>query len=168
VLFCQNNGWAISVPLEEQAAAPLVERAAGYGIPGVRVDGNDALAVWQVTKEAAERARWGQGPTFIEGVTYRMGPHLTNDEPSRYRGRDEVERWAAFDPIVRLRAFLLSEAIVTEEDLAALELTANDFANRVRAGVVTTPRPPVEELFEVVAEGTNPALLRQQREISDA
>lgn len=167
VLFCQNNGWAISLPYAEQAAASVVARADGYGIPGVRVDGNDVLAVWQVTKEAAERARGGKGPTLIEAVTFRMGPHLTNDDPSKYREDEEVERWRKLDPIERFCRYLLSEKIVTEEDVEALASTANDFAVRVRAGVVATPAPDAADLFEMTYEGIPLDLTHQQKAMDD-
>lgn len=165
ILFCQNNGWAISVPYEEQAAAPVVARAAGYGIPGVKVDGNDVLAVWQVTKEAAERARWGKGPTLIEAVTFRMGPHLTNDEPTRYRDAEEVERWRRLDPIERFRKYLLAEGVADAQDVEALSDTADDFVARVRARVIATPPPEADDIFEMTYEGMPQELLRQQREI---
>lgn len=167
VLFCQNNGWAISLPFEEQAAASVSARAAGYGIPGVQVDGNDVLAVWQVTKEAAERARWGKGPTLIEAITFRMGPHLTNDEPSKYRDDELVARWRQLDPIERFQRYLLGEGIVTEEVLEALASTSDDFVARVGAGVVATPAPDPADLFEMVFEGIPLDLTRQQRAMHD-
>ena len=106
VFFCSNNQWAISEPIERQSRAPLYRRAAGFGIPGVRVDGNDALAVHAVTTAALERARSGNGPTFIEAYTYRMGAHTTSDDPTKYRLADELEHWRARDPLRRLRAYL--------------------------------------------------------------
>lgn len=93
VFFCQNNQWAISEPVAVQSHVPLVRRADGYGIPGVQVDGNDVLAVLAVTRQAVERARTGGGPTFIEAMTYRMGPHTTADDPSRYRTAADTEYW---------------------------------------------------------------------------
>ena len=96
VFFVQNNQWAISVPVSRQMAAPsIAHRAIGYGMPGIRVDGNDVLACYAVTAEAAARARDGGGPTLIEAITYRMGPHTTSDDPTRYRSQDEVDHWAA-------------------------------------------------------------------------
>src|SRR5204863_6134243 len=91
VFFCQNNQWAISEPLERQSRIPLYQRARGFGFPGLRVDGNDVLAVLAVTREALERAREGSGPTLIEAFTYRMGPHTTSDDPTRYRLAAELE-----------------------------------------------------------------------------
>ena len=106
VFFCQNNQWAISEPIERQSRIPLYRRAAGFGFPGVRVDGNDVLAVHAVTTAALERARSGNGPTLIEAYTYRMGAHTTSDDPTKYRLADELEHWRLKDPIERVRAYL--------------------------------------------------------------
>ena len=115
MFFVQNNHWAISVPVESQQAGPsLAHRAIGYGMPGIRVDGNDVLACYAVMAEAAARARGGGGPTLIEAVTYRMGPHTTSDDPTRYRAEAEVERWRARDPIARYRTYLQSVGVWTE------------------------------------------------------
>ncbi|MCJ7831951.1 MAG: pyruvate dehydrogenase (acetyl-transferring) E1 component subunit alpha [Actinobacteria bacterium] len=162
VLFCQNNGWAISVPFAEQAAAPIVDRAAGYGIPGVRVDGNDVVAVWQATEEAAERARRGEGPTLIEAMTFRMGPHLTNDEPGRYRTDEEVERWRGLDPIDRFRRYLAGTGIVTADEASALEEEAETAAERVRAGLIATPAPEASDIFEMAYHAMPRELMHQQ------
>src|SRR5438874_9004568 len=106
VFFCQNNQWAISEPLERQSRVPLYQRASGFGFPGVRVDGNDVFACLAVTRKAMDRARTGNGPTLIEAYTYRMGAHTTSDDPTRYRGNDEVELWRTRDPLARLRTYL--------------------------------------------------------------
>ena len=103
VFFCQNNQWAISEPIERQTRIPLYQRALGFGFPGVRVDGNDVLATYAVTQAALQRARDGQGPTFVEAYTYRMGAHTTTDDPTRYRLSDDVERWRLKDPIERVQ-----------------------------------------------------------------
>ena len=109
VFFCQNNQWAISVPLKRQTAAhTLAQRAIAYGFPGIQVDGNDVFAVYQATHEALERARAGGGPTFIEAVTYRIGDHTTADDASRYRNKETVEQWKKKDPIDRLKRHLLA------------------------------------------------------------
>ena len=111
VFVVQNNHWAISVPVSRQLAGPsIAHRAIGYGMPGIRVDGNDVLACYAVTDEAARRARDGGGPTLIEAVTYRMGPHTTSDDPTRYRSDEELEYWAARDPIQRYRTYLQARA----------------------------------------------------------
>ena len=106
VFFLQNNQWAISEPIERQSRIPLYRRSSGFGFPGVRVDGNDVLAVHAVTSEALERARSGNGPTLIEAYTYRMGAHTTSDDPTKYRLADELEHWRLKDPIERVRAYL--------------------------------------------------------------
>ena len=103
VYFCQNNQWAISEPLEKQSRIPLYQRARGFGFPGLRVDGNDVLACYAVTKKALQAAREGQGPTLIEALTYRMGAHTTTDDPTRYRLASELEVWKLKDPIERTR-----------------------------------------------------------------
>lgn len=107
VFVCQNNHWAISVPLKRQtASATLAQKAIAYGMPGIQVDGNDVFAVYRAASEALARARAGQGPSFIECVTYRMGDHTTADDATRYRSNEEVERWQLRDPIERLRKFM--------------------------------------------------------------
>jgi pyruvate dehydrogenase E1 component subunit alpha len=129
ILLCNNNGWAISTPLEAQTAAEaLADKAVGYGMPGVRVDGGDVLAVFEATRDAAIRARAGEGPTFIEAVTYRMAPHATADDPSAYIDAERVERERENECLLRYerylrRAGLLDDALVAErrdEALAAM------------------------------------------------
>jgi pyruvate dehydrogenase E1 component alpha subunit len=107
VFLCQNNGWAISMPREAQTAAETIaQKAAAYGMPGVQVDGNDVFAMYQATRDAVDRARSGAGPTLIEAVTYRIGPHSTADDPGRYRNAATVDEWRERDPIERVRRFL--------------------------------------------------------------
>src|SRR3954463_803774 len=121
VFFCQNNQYAISEPLERQTRVPLYQRAAGFGFPGVRVDGNDVLAVYAVTRDALDDARQGQGPSLIEAYTYRMGAHTTSDDPTRYRIASEVEAWQAKAPIARVRAFLEKQRIADADFFAAVD-----------------------------------------------
>ena len=136
VFFLQNNQWAISVPVSTQSRAPLFERAAGYGIPSVQVDGNDVLASYAVSKVALDEARAGLGPRAIEAVTYRMGAHTTSDDPTKYRTSVEEETWAGRDPIARMRAFLqgrgASDAFFADVDDAAQAL-ADDTRTRTNA-----------------------------------
>ncbi len=164
VLFCQNNGWAISVPLEEQTAGPIWKRAAGYGFPGVRVDGNDVLAVYRVTREAADRARTGGGPTLIEAMTYRMGPHTTADDATRYRSDEEVERWRRRDPIERYRRYLLASGLADEGFVAACQAEAEERVAGIRAGIIAVGEPPAEDLFTWAYSEPPASLARQRRE----
>lgn len=164
ILFCQNNAWAISVPLEEQIAAPIAKRADGYGFPGVRVDGNDVLAVYAVTKTAADRARAGGGPTLIEAVTYRMGPHTTADDASRYRADEEVERWRRRDPIERYRRYLDSTGVADDAFAASCEAEAAEWVAGIRAGITSLGAPPADELFAFAFAEPPESLQRDRRE----
>ena len=168
VLFCQNNGWAISVPTHKQMKAPVAERADGYGMPGLRIDGNDVLAVWRKTREAVDRARDGGGPTLIEAMTYRLGPHHSLDEPAKYRSDEEVAAWADpdRDPIARYRRWLEAEGLVDDALVAEVEQEAREEMREIADGVRALSPPPVENLFEWVYEGPTPELLYQQRDIS--
>src|SRR3989337_1038844 len=122
VFVCENNQYAISVPVSKQAAVEnLSVRAQRYGFPGVTVDGNDVLAVYRAAKEAVDRARRGEGPTFIEAKTYRLVPHTSDDDDRRYRSREEVEEWAKKDPIIRFQAYLEEHGLLdakTRDELA--------------------------------------------------
>ena len=137
VFFCQNNQWAISSPRDRNNRVPLYERAAGFGFPGVQVDGNDILAVMAVTREALERARTGGGPTFIEAYTYRMAAHTTSDDPTRYRHAEDLEIWRLRDPIERLKVFLARQGIADRGYFDQVERRgrrARDPGARRRAG----------------------------------
>ncbi|MFG2628162.1 pyruvate dehydrogenase (acetyl-transferring) E1 component subunit alpha [Streptomyces sp. NPDC048473] len=150
VFFCQNNQWAISEPTQRQFRVPLYRRAAGFGFPGVRVDGNDVLACLAVTRWALERARTGGGPVLIEAFTYRMGAHTTSDDPGRYRPAAETEAWRAKDPIARVRAHLLDEGLADTAFLESVEEEGEKLARRVREGVRTMPDPAPETIFDHV------------------
>jgi pyruvate dehydrogenase E1 component alpha subunit len=163
VFFCQNNQYAISEPLERQTRVPLYQRAAGFGFPGLRVDGNDVLAVYAVTRAALDAARRGQGPSMIEAYTYRMGAHTTSDDPSRYRIASEVEAWQAKDPVARVRAFLEKEGLADAEVRAAVDAEAAKEAGHLRERVLAMPDPAPLKLFDhVYAEGS--PLLDAERE----
>jgi 2-oxoisovalerate dehydrogenase E1 component alpha subunit len=161
VFFCQNNQWAISVPLSKQMAAPVYKRAFGFGFPGVQVDGNDVLAVYAVTKAAADRARDGGGPTLIEAITYRLGAHTTTDDPTRYRTVDELDSWKAREPIGRYRAFLEKAGLFSEELERDVQAEADRVAAEVRAAVEHLPDPPLSDLVDHVYADP-PATLRSQ------
>ncbi|MDM7830006.1 pyruvate dehydrogenase (acetyl-transferring) E1 component subunit alpha [Cellulomonas sp. MW9] len=150
VFFCQNNQWAISEPTTNQSTVPLADRAPGFGIPSVRVDGNDVLASYAVTQEALQRARSGGGPTFIEAFTYRMGAHTTSDDPSRYRSAEQEDYWRRRDPIDRLRAYLESLGELPTSFLDQLDAEADDLGERIRTTVRAMGRPSPASMFEHV------------------
>ena len=166
VFILQNNGWAISVPTRSQTrATDLSRRAEGYGLPGVRVDGNDVLATWHVTAQAVERARNGGGPTLIETVTYRVKPHTVADDPSRYRTEEEGAPWREKDPVTRLRVHLLRTGMLSEEsDAALLAEVAAEFEAALREADTYPDPAPAEILDHVFAEPT-PQLRRQREEL---
>lgn len=153
VFFCRNNGWAISVPTERQTASQtLAEKGIAYGVPGVRVDGNDLFAVVAVVRRALERAVTGAGPTLIEALTYRMGGHSTSDDPNRYRASDALEPWTSRDPLGRVRAYLEKHNLW---DGGAEERLMAEVDQNFRAAVQTaerTPPPPLESMFDDVYE----------------
>ena len=151
----QNNGWAISVPTESQMKnTRIADRAAGYGIPGVTVDGNDLVAMWVIAREAVERARAGGGPTLIEAMTYRLAPHTTSDDPSRYRADEEVERWRQRDPIERLRRVLddlgLWDAEQDAEFLRVFRVEFDEAVQRADKAPELEPQELVEHVFETM------------------
>ncbi|MHA7294700.1 pyruvate dehydrogenase (acetyl-transferring) E1 component subunit alpha [Arthrobacter sp. HLT1-21] len=162
IFFCQNNHWAISEPVGLQAHVPIANRAPGFGIPSVRVDGNDVLACLAVTREALDRARTGGGPSFIEAVTYRMGPHTTADDPTKYRDANELEDWAAKDPISRLSALLDSLGLLTADFISSVGAKADDVAAKLRAGCIEMPEPEPMDVFKHVYSTPNSWLDRQQ------
>ena len=150
VFFCQNNQFAISAPPDRQSRVPLYRRADGFGFPGVRVDGNDVVAVHAVTSAALDRARRGEGPMLVEAFTYRMGAHTTSDDPSRYRTQADVEQWRHRDPLVRVRRYLERAGAVDAAFLADLDAEAEAFAERLRADLRALPDPAPATLFDHV------------------
>ena len=162
VFFCQNNQWAISEPSERQSRIPLYRRASGFGFPGVRVDGNDVLAVHAVTEWALDRARSGQGPTLIEAYTYRMGAHTTSDDPTKYRMAAELEHWRLKDPIERVRAYLQRSGGIDDDWLAAVDAEADALAKELRSGCLALPDPDPVASFGWVYEEQTPYLAEQQ------
>jgi 2-oxoisovalerate dehydrogenase E1 component alpha subunit len=166
VFFCQNNQYAISLPLERQARAPLYQRAGGYGFPGIRVDGNDVLASYAVTREALDHARTGQGPTLIEAYTYRMGAHTSSDDPTRYRIAAEVESWKAKDPITRMKAFLLKQQIADDAYFGEVDEEAGELALDLREQVLSMPDPQPVEMFENAYPTGSPLVDAQRAEFA--
>jgi len=159
VFFCQNNQWAISVPFEKQTKSETVAiKAKAYGMPGVRVDGNDVLAVYQVMKEAVDRARDGGGPTLIEALTFRMGPHSSSDDPTRYRPGEEVSEWEKKDPLHRFREFLSRKGLWDEAfEEECVGKAREEVSAAVKAAEAAEP-PPVASMFEGVYAELHPEL----------
>jgi len=164
VFFCQNNQYAISAPIERQSRVPLYQRASGFGFPGVRVDGNDVLAVLAVTRAALAAAREGAGPTFIEAFTYRMGAHTTSDDPTRYRLAGELAEWELRDPIARLKAHLSRTGLADRDFFDAVDAEGDELAGRIRTGTREMPEPTGTEIFDHVYAETTPELDRQRAE----
>ena len=162
VFFLQNNHWAISVPVAVQSRTPLVNRAAGFGMPGVQVDGNDILASYAVTAKHLDDARAGQGPSFIEALTYRIGAHTSSDDPTKYRADAELRHWQERDPIIRYRAYLTgrgeSDSFFSEVDEEAEQLAAD-----IRRRTLALTAPPLSSMFEHVYSEPHP-LMTEQRE----
>ncbi|HTM56784.1 MAG TPA: thiamine pyrophosphate-dependent dehydrogenase E1 component subunit alpha [Candidatus Udaeobacter sp.] len=151
VFFCQNNQWAISVPLSRQTASSSIAiKATAYGFPGVRVDGNDLLAVIQVTREAVDRARRGEGPTLVEAVTFRMGGHSSSDDPTRYREAALVAEWERKDPLARLRTYLRSLGALKDGDEETMTAEINDEIGSAIKAAEAQPAPTIESLFHDV------------------
>lgn len=165
VFFCQNNQWAISEPTKRQSRVPLAHRADGFGMPGIRVDGNDVIACHEVTVEALNRARSGQGPTLIEAVTYRMGAHTTSDDPTKYRDGADDELWRARDPIERLRIYLTNKNVLTEVITAEIAREAVSLAERMRDGCRQFPAPDPMAMFDHVYAGPDARIEAQRIEI---
>lgn len=163
VFFCQNNQWAISVPFEVQSKVPLVTRAAGYGMPGIRVDGNDILAVLAVTRWALEHARSGKGPVLIEAVTYRLGAHTTADDPTKYRKSAEEQAWDSKDPLIRMETYLRGQGLVDEQFFEQLAQDGDEMAARVRRDAMAFPVPPLAEVFDQVYAEAHP-LVKEELE----
>ncbi|MHC4815688.1 MAG: pyruvate dehydrogenase (acetyl-transferring) E1 component subunit alpha [Planctomycetota bacterium] len=166
VFVCENNHWAISVPLQQQTASETIAaKAQAYGMPGVRVDGNDVLAVYRVCKEAVERARKGDGPTLVETVTYRMAAHSSSDDASRYRDPKEYEMWKQLDPIQRFQKYLKQRGLWNET--FENNITTN-FKAELAAAVKKAEaagKPPVASMFEDVFMNQTPQLREQQEEL---
>jgi len=162
VFFVQNNGWAISVPTERQVAGGSVAaRAAGYGIPALRIDGNDVVAVVEATRRAFAHARAGNGPALIEAMTYRRGPHSTSDDPGRYRSLNEERDDAGEDPLERFRKRLLADGVADEAFFAEALAAAKAEEDHIRTGIQELGSRPGTEMFDLVFQETTPALQAQ-------
>jgi len=148
VFFCENNQYAISLPVRRQtASASIAVKAEAYGFEGFQIDGNDILAVYKATKSAVEKARAGDGPTLIEAITYRMGGHSTSDDPSVYRSSEEVEHWKKRDPILRFTAYLKNKGMLTDQENKRLQEETEQEVSSVVKQRLTVPPPAKSSLF---------------------
>jgi 2-oxoisovalerate dehydrogenase E1 component alpha subunit len=162
VFFCQNNQWAISESNERQSRVPIFRRAAGFGFPGVRVDGNDVLACYAVTRKALKAAREGQGPMLIEAFTYRMGAHTTTDDPTRYRVASELQMWKLKDPIERVRVYLARSGQADSSFFEEVDEEAAKLGAHVRDACRLMPDPAPLSMFDHVYTGES-AILDAER-----
>jgi TPP-dependent pyruvate/acetoin dehydrogenase alpha subunit len=152
IFMCENNGWAVTTPTDLQtASATFAEKGDAYGVRNLRVDGNDPLAVYAVTKEARELAA-SEGPTLIEAVTYRTGFHTSSDNPDLYRGEDEVKAWEAWDPVMRTRLYLEGLGRWSEADDEALWQRCRDEIQKAVQTAEAMPLPPPESMFDDIFE----------------
>lgn len=151
VFMCENNGYAISIPSEKQLACEQVsDRAIGYGMPGVTVDGNDPLEVYRVVKEAADRARRGDGPSLIETITNRLTAHSSDDDDRAYRDREEVERAKQNDPLKTFAAYLQEVGVLTEKGLQNLEEKVMELVDDATQYAENAPYAPPEHALKFV------------------
>lgn len=173
VFVCLNNQYAISVPLSKQMRCETVaQKAVAYGMPGMKVDGNDILAVYVASKEAVERARNGGGPTLIECLTYRYTPHTTADDPSRYRSDEETQRWIAKEPLIRFEKYLKTKGVLTDADIQVID---SEIETRINEAIVAaeeaTRKPPLSNplaMFDYLYQDLPPHLQEQRDELAQA
>jgi pyruvate dehydrogenase E1 component alpha subunit len=164
IFFCRNNGWAISVPTERQtASASFAEKGVAYGVPFLRCDGNDLLAVVAATRSAVARAARGEGPTLIEAITYRLSGHSTSDDPKVYRHDEEVEEWRRRDPLSRVERLLTARGLWSDEDQARVEAAMQDEIKVAITAAEQAPLPSLESMFDDVY-ATAPWHLEEQRD----
>ena len=166
VFFLQNNHWAISVPVSVQSRIPLVQRPAGFGIPGVQIDGNDVLASYAVTAKNLDDARSGKGPSFIEALTYRIGAHTSSDDPTKYREDAELASWVARDPITRYEAWLRSRG-EGDQFFAEVATEAEDLAADIRRRTHELQNPSTDKIFDHVYSESHPVMAEQKRWLAE-
>jgi pyruvate dehydrogenase E1 component alpha subunit len=165
IFFCQNNHYAISVPRKKQTAAKtLAQKAIAYGFLGVQVDGNDLFAVYAATQEARERAVSGVGPTMIEAVTYRFGPHTTADDPTKYREDAELEEWKSRDPMLRLQKYLKGKGLWSEDQETKFKAEADAIVSRAIEEAEAVPPPQPEDMFQYTFAALTPNLKEQMED----
>jgi pyruvate dehydrogenase E1 component alpha subunit/2-oxoisovalerate dehydrogenase E1 component alpha subunit len=164
VIVCQNNQWAISVPISAQTrSSSIAIKAVAYGMPGIRVDGNDLLAVISAVGEAVDRARAGGGPTLVELVTFRIGGHSSSDDPTRYRDASQVQYWEQRDPVRRFEAFLRAQGLLSDADLAAWSDEVNAEISQAITEAEALPPPAIDTMFADVYRDMPPHIAEQMR-----
>jgi len=161
VFFVQNNHWAISVPVSTQSKVPLYQRAAGFGLPGIQVDGNDVFASYAVTAKQLDDARSGKGPSMIEALTYRIGAHTSSDDPTKYRKDEELEKWVARDPIHRLETFLKGKG-AEQKFFDEVHDEAAEFAADIRRRTLQIENPEPGSMFDHVYSEPHPLVAEQK------
>ena len=161
VFFVQNNQWAISSNIADHTKVPLYRRGDGFGVPGMRIDGNDVLASYAATKIHMDEAREGGGPFLIEALTYRIGAHTTSDDPTKYRANEEVESWKAKDPIARFEVFLRRQGI-SDDFFQEVEAAGDELAKDIREQTFALGLPPVDNIFNHVYSEEHPEIDRQR------
>jgi 2-oxoisovalerate dehydrogenase E1 component alpha subunit len=161
VFFVQNNQWAISSNIADHTKVPLYRRGDGFGVPGMRIDGNDVLASYAATKIHMDEAREGGGPFLIEALTYRIGAHTTSDDPTKYRANEEVESWKAKDPIARFEVFLRRQGI-SDDFFKEVEAAGDELAKDIREQTFALGLPPVDNIFNHVYSEEHPEIDRQR------
>ena len=165
VFVCQNNQYAISIPVEKQTASKtLAQKAIAYGFPGIKVDGNDIMAVYAATKNAVENARQGKGPTFIECFTYRISDHTTSDDASRYRSAEELDAWKKKDPIERLKKYMESRGLWNARYEEALRKDFNERIEQAVREAESKPEQTIDDMFSYTYEKMPPSLQEQLKE----
>jgi TPP-dependent pyruvate/acetoin dehydrogenase alpha subunit len=168
IFWCNNNQFAISVPREKQTAAKtLAQKALAYGMEGFQVDGQDIISVYAAAKYAADKARAGGGPTMIESITYRIGPHSSSDDPTRYRSNDEVEMWKGRDTLERIRIYLRAKGWYSPEEETRLQQAAEEEVSRAIEAAEHAGPPSWETLLEDVYADM-PQHLKLQRDDLEA
>jgi len=166
VFICQNNQYAISVPVEEQTASEtLAQKAIAYGFSGIKVDGNDVFAVYKATLEALKKARAGKGPTLIECYTYRIGDHTTSDDAKKYRKESEVKEWEKKDPILRLKKYMKRTGMFSEKYENEIKKMAEDLVEKAVAKAESIPKLKPEEIFDYTYAELTEELKEQREEI---
>ena len=166
IFFCQNNQYAISVPRKKQTAAKtLAQKAIAYGFNGIQVDGNDLFAVYAAAQEARTKAIAQQGPTLIEAVTYRFGPHTTSDDPTKYRSDTEVEEWKSLDPMLRLQKYLKGKGLWNEDLEVKIRVESETIVNQAIQEAEAVPPPKPEEIFHYTFAELTPNLKEQMDDL---